>query len=154
MACLENRFFYSLVRRNRIQTRFKGENLKRLYELTAMLLLIGSPVHAQTPATLSGQWTGTTKSPSTGNELHIQVRLSESAGTWRYVSPAAKAAPCLGREFPMTVKSLLNARTIFNVDGASVITGCPSFSLTLERTDEETLTGSFGDGRPVVLRKQ
>ena len=137
-------------------TGLKGENLKRFYELTTMLLFIGFSVHAQTPATLAGQWTGTTKSPSTGNELQIQVRLSESAGTWRYVYPASssKAGPCLGREFPLTMKALPNARMIFSVDGPSVVTGCPSFALTLERTDEQTLTGSFGDGRPVVLRKQ
>ena len=47
-----------------------------------------------------------------------------------------------------------NAKMIFNVDGPSVITGCPSFVLTLERTDELTLTGTLKDGRHVVLKKQ
>jgi hypothetical protein len=47
-----------------------------------------------------------------------------------------------------------NAKMIFNVDGPSVITGCPSFDLTLERTDELTLSGTFKDGRHVVLKKQ
>jgi hypothetical protein len=47
-----------------------------------------------------------------------------------------------------------NAQMIFSIDGPSVITGCPTFALTLERTDEQTLTGTFKDGRPVVLKKQ
>lgn len=128
----------------------------RLAELTAMLLFIGSAAHAQTPIALSGQWAGTTKSPSTGNELRIQVKLADSAGTWMYISQASssKAGPCLGREFPLTIKPLSDANVILSVDGPGVIRGCPSFSLTLERTNERTLTGSFGDGRSVVLTKQ
>jgi hypothetical protein len=119
-------------------------------------MLFSTAVHAQTAGTASGQWTGTTKSPSTGNELQIQVKISDAGGTWRYIpaTSARKAGPCLGREFPLSVKPLPNSKMMFSVDGPSVITGCPSFTLTLERTDEQTLTGSFGDGRPAVLKKQ
>jgi hypothetical protein len=125
-------------------------------KFVAMLLMLIPAVQAQTAITVYGQWTGVTKSPSTGNELQIQVRISEAGGTWRYVTPAAasKAGPCLGREFPLSIKSLPNAKMLFGVDGPSVIMGCPSFAVTLELTDEQTLTGAFGDGRPVVLKKR
>lgn len=123
--------------------------------LVAAILLNAFAAHAQTLAPLSGQWTGTTKSPSTGNELQIQVRFSESAGGWRYVSPITnRANPCLGREFPLTIKVLSDTKIVVSVDGPAMVTGCPSFLLNLERTDDQTLSGSFADGRPVVLTKK
>lgn len=134
----------------------KEDHLNPLAKFTASLLLLSSVVQAQTASPVSGRWTGTTKSPSTGNELQIQVKISEASGTWRYISPASasKSGPCLGREFPLSIKTLPNEKMLFAVDGPSVITACPSFSLTLERTDDQTLTGAFGDGRPAVLKKQ
>ena len=124
-----------------------------LAKSATMLLLVSSLVQAQTADTLSGGWIGTTKSPSTNSELQTQVKITEAGGTWRYVNAASKAA-CLNREFPLSIKPMPNAKMMFSVDGPSVMTGCPSFALTLERTDELTLTGTFKDGRHVALKKQ
>lgn len=132
----------------------KGYKVSPFAKLSATLLIFTCAAQAQIPNTLSGQWTGATKSPSTGNELQIQVKISEASGTWRYFSPGfANKSPCLNREFPLFIKMLPNAKMIFSVDGPSLITGCPLFALTFERTDEQTLTGTFGDGRPAVLKK-
>ena len=122
----------------------------------AALLLAAVDANAQSAISLAGQWTGTTKSPSTGNELQIEVTLAESAGTWRYVTSATakKAGPCFGRDFPIAIKPLQGSKLQLSVDGASVLAGCPNFSLTVERADERTLTGSFGDGRPVTLKRK
>ena len=119
-----------------------------------MLLLVISLAQAQTADTLYGGWIGTTKSPSTAHELQIQVKISDVGGSWRYVNAAQRKAPCLNREFPLSIMPMPNAKMMFRVDGPSVIHGCPSFVLTLERTDELTLTGTFKDGRHVVLKKQ
>ena len=119
-----------------------------------MLLLVISLAQAQTADTLYGGWIGTTKSPSTAHELQIQVKISDVGGSWRYVNAAQRKAPCLNREFPLSIMPMPNAKMMFRVDGPSVIYGCPSFVLTLERTDELTLTGTFKDGRHVVLKKQ
>ena len=124
-----------------------------LTKTASMLLLVSSLAQAQTADTLYGEWIGTTKSPSTANELQIQVKISQASGTWRYVTATSKAT-CLNRDFPLSIMPMPNAKMIFNVDGPSVITGCPSFVLTLERTDELTLTRTFKDGRHVVLKKQ
>ncbi len=124
-----------------------------LTKTASMLLLVSSLAQAQTADTLYGEWIGTTKSPSTANELQIQVKISQAGGTWRYVTATSKAT-CLNRDFPLSIKPMPHAKMLFNVDGPSVITGCPSFVLTLERTDELTLTGTFKDGRHVVLKKQ
>ena len=124
-----------------------------LTKTMSMLFLVSSLAQAQTTDTLYGGWIGTTKSLSTANELQIRVKISEAGGTWRYVTATSKVN-CLNRDFPLSIKPMPNAKMIFNVDGPSVITGCPSFALTLERTDELTLTGTFKDGRHVVLKKQ
>jgi hypothetical protein len=129
--------------------------LNLLAKSATAFFLVSSLVQAQTANTLSGGWVGTTKSPSTANELQIQVKISEASGTWRYLAPTgASKSPCFNREFPLSIKTMPNAQMIFSIDGPSVITGCPTFALTLERTDEQTLTGTFKDGRPVVLKKQ
>ena len=125
-----------------------------LTKTASMLLLVISLAQAQTADTLYGGWIGTTKSPRTSHELQIQVKISDVGGTWRYVNAAQRKAPCLNREFPLSIMPMPNAKMMFRVDGPSVITGCPSFVLTLERTDELTLTGTFKDGRHVVLKKQ
>ena len=124
-----------------------------LTKTASVLLVVSSLAQAQTADTLYGGWIGTTKSPSTANELQIQVKISQAGGTWRFVNAASKAS-CLNREFPLSIKPMPNAKMMFSVDGPSVLTGCPSFVLTLERTDELTLTGTFKDGRHVVLKKQ
>jgi len=128
--------------------------LNLLTKTASMLILVSSLAQAQTADTLYGGWIGTTKSPSTAHELQIQVKISDVGGTWRYVNAAQRKAPCLNREFPLSIKPMPNAKMMFSVDGPSVMTGCPSFVLTLERTDELTLTGTFKDGRHVVLKKQ
>ena len=125
-----------------------------LTKTASMLLLVISLAQAQTADTLYGGWIGTTKSLSTAHELQIQVKISDVGGSWRYVNAAQRKAPCLNREFPLSIMPMPNAKMMFRVDGPSVITGCPSFVLTLERTDELTLTGTFKDGRHVVLKKQ
>ena len=125
-----------------------------LTKTASMLLLVISLAQAQTADTLYGGWIGTTKSPSTAHELQIQVKISDVGGSWRYVNAAQRKAPCLNREFPLSIMPMPNAKMMFRVDGPSVIDGCPSFVLTLERTDELTLTGTFKDGRHVVLKKQ
>ena len=125
-----------------------------LTKTASMLLLVSSLAQAQTADTLYGGWIGTTRSPSTGHELQIQVKISDVGGTWRYVNAALRKVNCVNREFPLSIMPMPNAKMMFSVDGPSVMTGCPSFVLTLERTDELTLTGTFKDGRQVVLKKQ
>ena len=125
-----------------------------LTKTASMLILVSSLAQAQTADNLYGGWIGTTKSPSTGHELQIQVKISDVGGTWRYVNAALRKVNCVNREFPLSIMPMPNAKMMFRVDGPSVITGCPSFSLTLERTDEMTLSGTFKDGRHVVLKKQ
>jgi hypothetical protein len=125
-----------------------------LFALTASLTFLSSATFAQSAWTLSGQWRGTTHSPDNGKEIQFEVNLSEMNGTWKYFSSGRKAnSSCLGPEFPLTVKTLPNGRWSFRVDGSSLLLGCPTFTLTLEQPNEQTLTGVFADGRTVALKK-
>jgi len=125
-----------------------------VFAFTASLTFLSSAAFAQSASTLSGQWRGTTHSPENGKEIQFEVNLSEMNGTWKYFSSGRKASSsCLGREFPLTVKTLPNGRWRFQVDGSSLVLGCPTFTLTLEQPSEQTLTGVFADGRTVALKK-
>jgi hypothetical protein len=126
-----------------------------IFAFTVSLTFLSSAVFAQSSSTLSGQWRGTTQAPDNGKEIQFEVNLSEMNGTWKYFSSGRKAiTSCLERDFPLTVKTLPNGRWKFQVDGSSVILGCPSFALTLEQTSEQTLSGVFADGRTAALKKQ
>jgi hypothetical protein len=122
---------------------------------TACLLGISS-TYAQSANSLTGQWTGITKSPANGVELQIQVLITESKGVWKFSAPAAtrRPNPCFDREFPLTIQAGVGEKYVFNIDGPSVIQGCPSFFVNLQKTDEQTLSGNFGDGRLAVLKKK
>ncbi len=125
--------------------------------LAVALSLLACTVHAQTPASLDGRWTGTTTSATSGAELLIDVEIKDFAGTWTYTAPAAnakRAGPCFGRPFPLEVRPQPGDQYAVSVDGARHITGCPVFSLTLKRIDETILEGIFANGRPAKLVRQ
>jgi len=125
-----------------------------IFAFTVSLTFLSSAAFTQSASTLSGQWKGTTHSPDNGKDIQFEVNLSEMNGTWKYFSSGRNAnTSCLGREFPLTVKTLPDGRWRFQVDGSSVILGCPSFALTVEQTNEQTLIGVFADGRKAALRK-
>jgi hypothetical protein len=125
--------------------------------LVVALSLLACTAHAQTPASLDGRWTGTATSATSGAELLIDVEIKDLAGTWTYIAPAAnakRAGACFGRAFPLEIRPLPGNQFTVSVDGARLITGCPVFSLTLVRTDEATLDGTFANGRPAKLVRQ
>lgn len=124
-----------------------------VYTVSALLFLAFG-VNAQSENLINGKWVGAAKSPSTGSELQIQVSIKDSSGTWIYVAPPTARSPCLGREFPLVVRHLQGSKFQLSVDGASLITGCPKFVVTVDQTDENTLSGAFGDGRPALLKRQ
>ncbi|MEY2874116.1 MAG: hypothetical protein RLZZ373_1487 [Pseudomonadota bacterium] len=125
--------------------------------LAIAVSLLATVAHAQSAPSLDGTWTGTATSPSTGNTLQIDMEIKDTAGTWKYTAPAAnakRAGACFGREFPLQVRPLSAAQYAVSVDGARLISGCPVFTLTLERVSDATLEGRFLDGRAAKLVRQ
>ena len=122
----------------------------------ASLLSFVATAHAQNVDSLAGQWSGSTKSPNSGEDLFIQVSISDSQSTWKYLTQgsARRGNACLNRDFPLVIKTVDTNKLMFSVDGFGMIAGCPSFSVALERSEDQTLSGKFGDGRPLTLKKK
>jgi hypothetical protein len=129
--------------------------MKVIRWITALILLVGSTSYAQNAGDVFGEWTGTAKAPSTGADLQIRVVIAEAKSSWRFSAPgsARRASSCFDRDLPLSIQPSSNEKYTFNIDGSSLIQGCPAFSVMLVRTDAQTLSGTFGDGRPVVLKK-
>jgi hypothetical protein len=123
--------------------------------LAASAAAFSLATQAQPTSAVQGQWTGVTKSPSTGQELQVQVLIRPDGGTWKYSThtPAKRAGPCLERELPLHARSLSATQLVLVVEGSKVMTGCPDFKLTLEQLDDSTLAGQFVDGRPLRLQR-
>jgi hypothetical protein len=141
---------------------FVTQRIERMHDPLRALLavavsLLTTVAHAQSATSLDGTWTGTATSPSTGNTLQIDMEIKDAAGTWKYTAPAAnakRAGACFGREFPLQVRPLSATQYAVSVDGARFISGCPVFTLTLERVSDTTLEGTFLDGRAAKLVRQ
>ena len=121
--------------------------------ITSMLL--ASSAFSQQQNQIAGTWTGTTVSPSTGNELLIEMKIQENSGSWRFnsVGSAKRARPCFGREFPITIKSLENSKIALQVDSDKSLAGCPAFTVIVQAKDN-LLEGKFADGRPAKFTRQ
>jgi hypothetical protein len=130
----------------------------RFRPLLALVMTWAAAVSlAQSTPPLSGTWAGTTTSPSTGNTMQIEVVFQDTAaGTWRYRAPATakRAGACFDRDFPLELRPVTDTTYTVSVDAARLVTGCPTFRLTLERVNDTTLEGQFADGRPARLVRQ
>ena len=128
--------------------------MKKYCAFSVITLLSSSLAFAQAQASVSGQWRGITHSPDSGKEIQFEVKITETNGSWTFFPSGRKAnLTCLGRELPLTVKALAQGQWMLRVDGSGVISGCPSFAITLEQTDEHSLAGVFADGRKVAMKK-
>ncbi len=135
---------------------FIGANMKVIHWIAVIISLSVSTSYAQNASNVFGEWTGTAKAPSTGADLQIRVVIAESKSFWRFSAPGAmrRASLCFDHDFPLIIQSGGNEKYTFNIDGSSLIQGCPAFSVALEKMDAQTLSGTFGDGRSVVLKKK
>ena len=130
--------------------------MTKIKVVASTLVLLTSSAFSQQHNQIAGTWTGTTISPSTGNELQIEMKIQENSGSWRFnlVGSARRASPCFGRDFPMTMKSMENSTIALEVDADKTITGCPAFTLIVQVKENNMLEGKFGDGRLAKFTRQ
>ena len=120
---------------------------------TALVIsVISSTIYAQQSSSLLGKWSGT-MSTAGGGELAVELILSETAGTWRFVPRGLTRNNCLGKDFPVAVTAHSATEIKFEVRGASVIPGCINSSVVLKAVDGNRLEGSLDDGRVVKLSR-
>ncbi|MBC7788774.1 MAG: hypothetical protein H7Z74_02405 [Anaerolineae bacterium] len=111
-------------------------------------------IYAQQSPSLLGKWSGT-MSTAGGGELAVELSLSETAGTWRFVPKGSQGRnnPCLGKDFPVVVTTQSATELKFEVLGASVIQGCINAAAVLNLIEGKSLEGSLADGRIVKLAR-
>lgn len=109
---------------------------------------------AQQPAPLQGKWVGFMKGQGLG-ELNVELVVAESGGSWRFYPRGNSGLrnPCVGKEFPIVVKSQNATDLVFEIKGSQVMQGCIDQAATLKSTDGKTLEGALGDGRSVSLAR-
>ena len=120
----------------------------------ALVAAFPSLICAQQSNSLLGKWSGT-MSTAGGGELVVELSLSETAGTWRFVPRGNQARnnPCIGKDFPVAVTSQSAKELKFEVRGASVIQGCINAAAVLDAVDDKRLEGTLDDGRVVKLAR-
>jgi hypothetical protein len=117
--------------------------------------VMSSTAVAQQPHPFVGEWEGTMKTQK-ADELEVKVVLTASGGTWRFYGKGmpSRKNPCVGRDFPIEVKSSTDKRIVFKVSGASVLKGCVDDVATLNATDDKALQGALADGRKISLTRR
>ena len=129
--------------------------LKAKFIATTFIMLATS-VFAQQQNPLTGTWQGSAISPSTGNEILIEMKIKDNAGSWRFnsVGSAKRASPCFGHDFPLAVQNSEESKFVIQVESEKTIKGCPSFKLAVQTKENNILEGKFSDGRTAKFTKQ
>lgn len=130
--------------------------ISKIKFIAAPLILLAASAFSQQQNQITGTWNGTTISPSTGNDLQMEMKIQENSGTWRFytVGGSRRINPCLGRDFPITMKNLENSMIAIQVDSDKTIAGCPAFTVIVQAKENNSLEGKFADGRPAKFTKQ
>lgn len=122
--------------------------------LTAILYfgLLPMCVMAQQAGAINGSWTANYHTRDSG-EREADVVISDKSGSWRDIRKGSqgKKNGCLDKAFPLSVTGETNAQIKIAINSASVIEGCNNRHVTLKAADDNTLEGTFADGRAVKL---
>jgi hypothetical protein len=81
------------------------------------------------------------------------VDVKDEGGAWKVVS-RDRRDPCAGREAPIVVKTATPEKLVFRVMRSQVLAGCPDFSVTMNRVDDNNLQGAMGNGWKVQMTRQ
>lgn len=114
--------------------------------------LASAPAFAQSDNPYDGTWTISFDGPKTVN-LQGTVVISGSGGTWDIVAQA-RGNPCIGREYPITIRRATADELTFTVERGATLTGCRDSTYTFKKVDDKTLKGELDGGRAAVLRKR
>lgn len=111
--------------------------------------LFSVPVAAQMENPYNGKWTVSFDGKKTA-DLDGSVVIKGDGGTWDMVAQGRKN-PCIGREFPITVRKASSDELVFTVNRAETLAGCKDSTYTLKRVDDKTMKGELADGRVMSL---
>lgn len=86
-------------------------------------------------------------------DIEGTVVVKGSEGTWNVVT-RSRRNPCVGREYPITVKKATAEDLVFEVERARTLQGCRNTTYSFKRIDAKTLQGEVGEGRTSLLKLQ
>jgi len=122
------------------------------------LALIACAFASSAAGDATNPWSGTWRAiydNRHGIRDEAEVVILGAAGTWLiYSNVPSKYVPCRDQRLPVIVKEASAGQLSFTVDGASLIDGCPVFSVTLARIDDNTLEGTLGNTRSLRLTRK
>ncbi len=110
-----------------------------------------APVTAQTPNPYDGKWTVSFDGKKTADR-EGSVVIKGDAGTWD-IAAQSRSNPCVGREYPITVKTASTEELVFTVERAKTLAGCKDSTYTFKKVDDKSLAGAVGDGRAASLTR-
>ncbi|MBX3589289.1 MAG: hypothetical protein KF755_00150 [Burkholderiaceae bacterium] len=89
------------------------------------------------------------------NRVQVQgtVDVKDDGGAWKTEARDSRD-PCAGREAPIVVRSATPEKLVFRVIRSKVLAGCPDFSVTMNRVDDNNLQGAMGNGWKVQMTRQ
>jgi hypothetical protein len=113
---------------------------------------------AQDSMALNGNWLASFESGK-NSERQAQVVIGDAGGSWLESSVTTgdfkgRNNPCLGKTFPITIKSRTSTEISFQVNASTTMQGCSDRKITATSSDNKTLDGSFNNGSPVKLVRQ
>ncbi len=119
-----------------------------------LLLSMAGAAGAQEPATLNGTWLGETTLPS-GATAEVQMKVEGGGGTWTIAPLGRKdhANPCHGRAVPIAISEADGVIRV-HIQAAQSLKGCQDGRVTMKRSDDRHLEGTFGDGRALKLQRR
>ncbi len=128
--------------------------MKTIKLALALLLSMAGTAGAQEPATLNGTWLGETTLPG-GATAEVQMKVEGGGGTWSIalLGRTDHANPCLGRPVPIAVSEAGGVIRI-HIQASQSLKGCQDGRVTLKRSDDRHLEGTFGDGRALKLQRR
>lgn len=118
----------------------------------AVLAAVSSPLAMSQDTSYEGTWVIKVDGKR-AVDLGGKVVIQGQAGTWNVVARQS-SNPCVGREYPLVVKSASAEQIVVEVERAKTLQGCKDSTYTFRRTDPSTLEGDFGAGRTAVLRRE
>jgi hypothetical protein len=115
-------------------------------------LLPSQAVLAQADNPFNGTWAVSFEGTKTSN-VDGAVVINGAGGTWG-IRVQARNNPCVGREFPLTVRKATADELVFTVNRAATLAGCKDSTYTFRKADDKTLKGEIGEGRAASLTRK
>lgn len=118
----------------------------------AAVALQGAHTLAQEANPYNGTWAVQFDAPGRPG-IKGTVDVNGQGGLWKTVS-STRSDTCAGRDAPIDVKSATPEKLVFRVMRSQVLAGCPDFTISMNRVDDNNLEGAMHNGWKVQMTRQ